>query len=91
MKLYIVGPENNGDGVYGLVSEKGEGLASHLCSHLGFARSDLESRRPERQKEWKERFGDYKVLVLGEDEMTRERIIALNKEFHKDDKHNNED
>ena len=90
MKLYIVGPENGEGGVYTLISEKGEGLASHLCSHKGYAKSDLEARRPERQKEWKKKFGDYEVLSLGEDDMTMEKIRKLNDEFHKDDKLNTE-
>lgn len=83
MKLYIIEPENGGNGVYGLVTEKGEGLASHLCSHRGFAKSDLEAGRPERQKEWKQRFGEYEVLHIGDDDMTREKIIELNEKFHK--------
>ena len=84
MKLYIVGPGDNedGNGLYGLVSEEGEGLASHLCSNRGFARGDLEGRRPERQKEWKEKFGEYEVLNLGDDDMTRERLVELNEQFH---------
>ena len=85
MKLYIVTPENGEDGVYSLLTEKGEGLASHFCSNLTFAKSDLESRRPERQKEWKEKYGDYEVLVLGDDEMTRDKLVELNQEFHKGD------
>ena len=80
-KLYIIGPENNGDGVYTLVTEKGEGIASHYCSNIGFAKGDLEANRPERQKEWKKEFGDYKVLHLGEDKMTREKLLELNKKF----------
>ena len=47
MKLYIVGPKNNGEGTYNLVAETGEALASHLCSHAGYALHNLESGRPE--------------------------------------------
>jgi len=82
MKLYIIPPINGEDGVYHILSEKGEALASHLCSNLHWAISDLEGRRPERQKEWKEKFGEYKVIILGDDGMTREELIRLNQELY---------
>lgn len=81
MKLYISGVENGGDGVYNILTEQGEHLASHYCSNAGYAKGDLESNRPERQKAWKERFGDYQVLWLGDDEMTKEELLKRNKEF----------
>ncbi|MCK5602715.1 hypothetical protein KAR91_12620 [Candidatus Pacearchaeota archaeon] len=85
MKFFIVGPDNNSDGVYTLLTEEGEGLASHLCSHAGFAKSDLESRRPERQKEWKEKFGDYEVFFVSEQsEITEEELLKRNKAFYAD-------
>ena len=86
MKLYIIGPEDDGEGVYSIVSEKGEGLASHFCSHKRFAKSDLESRRPERQKEWKKKFGDYDVLFIGDDDMTEEKLRELNEGFNDEHK-----
>jgi len=70
MKFYIIGPDGGGNGIYYLMSEDGEGLASHMCSHLGYARGDLEANRPERKKEWKKKFGKYEVLELGDDDMT---------------------
>ena len=82
IKFYIIGPENKGEGLYTLVTEKGEGLASHFCSSSGFAIGDLEADRPERQKEWKKKFGKYKVLYLGDDNMTDEKLSKLNKRFH---------
>jgi len=82
MKLYITGPENGGDGVYGIIAETGEGLASHMCSSKGFARGDLEANRPERQEKWKEKFGEYEVLFIGDDDMTDEELTKRNKEFH---------
>lgn len=84
MKLYIAGPENDGQGAYYLISEKGECLASHFCSNNSFAKGDLEGRRPERQKKWKEKFGNYDILFLGEDDMTMEKIRELNEQFTKD-------
>ncbi len=85
MKLFILGPENDGDGIYTLVTEEGEGLASHLCSYAGFAKGDLEANRPERQKEWHERFGNYEVILFSEQiEITLEEILKRNKAFHAD-------
>ena len=86
MKLYIVGPNDGGEGVYSLVAETGEGLASHICSHKGYAESDLEANRPERKKKWRKRFGAYKVLRLGDDDMTKEKLIELNKNWDKANK-----
>ena len=78
MKMYIVG---EGEGVYFLITEEGEGLANHFCSNASFARHNLEGGRPERQKEWKKEFGDYEVLYIGDDEMTKDELIKRNKEF----------
>lgn len=84
MKLYIVSPYGKGEswnpeGVYHLLSEEGEHLASHFCSRGGFARGDLEADRPERKEEWKKRFGEYVVVWLGDDDMTIEELIKRNK------------
>lgn len=49
-KLYIVGPADGGDGVYSLIADDGEALASHYCSSAGFALGDLEKNRPERKE-----------------------------------------
>lgn len=86
MKFYIDGPKNKGDGVYYLVTEDGEVLASHYCSNIGFAYGDLEGHRPERQKEWKERFKQYEVLAIGDDIMTSEELHRRNKVFGETDK-----
>ena len=63
MKLYIThanGFNETGDGVYCIISEEGEILASHLCSHIGFAFGDLtfDREKEKRISAWKERFGD---------------------------------
>lgn len=63
-KFYINGPRTKGDGVYSLIHESGESLASHLCSHLGFAAGDLIMQRPERQEEWTKRFGPLEPIEL---------------------------
>lgn len=82
-KFYIVGPKNNDEGIYNLVTEDGQALASHFCSSIAFAKGDLEAHRPERQEKWKKKFGQYEVLHLGDDAMTLEELLERNKEFYK--------
>lgn len=82
MKLYIVGPVNRGEGVYSLIAETGEFLASHMCTNASYAKSDLESGRPERQKEFLQKFGPYEVLFIGDDKFTTEELLEKNKEWY---------
>lgn len=85
MKLYVVSYGDGlqkGEGCYSLVAENGEGLYGHYCSNYGFAKGDLILDRPERQKECKEKYGEYEVLFLGDDEMTPEELFSRNKKFH---------
>jgi hypothetical protein len=80
MKLFIV--PDKGDTIYYLLTEEGECLASHMCSNAGFAKGDLEAGRPERQKEWKERFGEYTVQFLSEQkDISEEELIKRNQNF----------
>lgn len=82
MNLYIVGPEDGGEGHYQLVTETGEPLAGHWCSYRGYAPGDLEGRRQERQQQWRERFGDYRVLWLGDDDLTDEELRWRNQVWY---------
>ena len=88
-KFYILGTGKDGvgrgEGLYTLIAEDGEFLANHLCSNAGYADSDLWKHRPERQKEWKEKFGEFEVIWLGDDEMKLETLIERNKEWAKKD------
>ena len=87
--FYILGTGKDGlghgEGVYTLLADDGEFLASHFCSHAGYADSDLWQERPERQAKWKERFGEYKVVWLGDDEMQLTTLLERNKEWAKKD------
>ena len=88
MKGIIVGPENNGEGVYTLVAEDGEGMCSHFCSYAGYAMADLYSTRPER-KEMFNKKGITEVVYLNESGISREELFKRNKEYfelHKNDK-----
>lgn len=88
MKLYVCSSTESQmddiDGIYYLVAENGECLASHWCSSKYFAKGDLYERRPERIKEFTEKYGKCECLFLGEDDMTAERLITLNIQFNKE-------
>ena len=85
MKLYVMSGAANGtdsiDGIYHLIAETGEYLASHWCSSKYFAKGDLYERRPERIEEFTKRFGEIELLYLGEDDMTVDKLINLNKKW----------
>lgn len=87
--FYILGPGidgmDRGEGHYILLTDDGEFLASHICSHAGYADGDLWRERPEREEKWKERFGEYKVVWLGDDDMKLETLIERYKEWAKKD------
>lgn len=87
MKAYITNGTENGmdniDGIYYLVTEDGECLASHWCSNSGFAIRDLYSNRPERVKEFTEKFGTFEVSYLGSDSMTSDELLKRNAVFMK--------
>ena len=91
MKLFLVGPNNNGDGVYSLVAENGECHYQHLCSHAGYAKGDLIENRPERQKELSEKYGTYEIFWLNEQSyITEEELVKRNKEFNSKENQNKE-
>jgi len=87
MKLYILKQkefEGLGFG-YVLISEQGEGMASCFCkseSRASIKRAILKQCPIIIQKEWQDRFGKFKILFLGDDEMTREQLVAKNIEFY---------
>lgn len=83
-RLLIV-PNKGRDCPFALVLETGEVLASHFCSHQGFAKADLVTGRPERQEKYKKRFGEYEVMFLNEQDIITEEILrGRNAEFYKD-------
>ena len=92
MKAYIISNSEDGmkdiDGIYYLLTEEGEVLASHWCSSKSFAMGDLYGKRPERIKEYLERFGEFTVEYLGHDDMTIERIFELNEKWWREHKEN---
>jgi hypothetical protein len=75
VRFFIVPGKDGGETSYHLITENGEILAGHFCSNSDFALGDLEANRPERKKEWKEKFGDYKVMFLEDSEVTLDDLI----------------
>ena len=97
IKLYIVGPPKlgrkyevddglgKGKGIYCLIAETGEELYNCYCSDIKFAKNDLLDSKPERKQNLRNRFGNYQVLYLGDDEITFEELARLDLErFEKD-------
>ena len=82
--LYIYWPKGGWDGVYVLLTKDWYVMCSHLCSHVGFASSDLLNGRPERKEKWKEYLkGWYELIVADEDKKIE--LTQLNKDnFAKD-------
>jgi hypothetical protein len=80
--LLVIVPEStvNYDSLfYLIVEETGECLASHLCSHAGYAEYDLYSGRPERVDEFRKRFGEVEVKFIDKTEISNEEILEKNK------------
>lgn len=86
MKAYVVSNSYNGmesiDGVYYLITEEGEVLATHWCSSKWYAIGDLYEHRPERIEEYSNRFGEFEVLYLGDDDMTNDELHERNQRFY---------
>ena len=53
-------------------------------------KGDLYEYRPERIKEYAERFGHCECLFLGEDNMTAKKLIKLNRKFFEEHSENKE-
>lgn len=88
MKLYIVSDTESGidniDWRYFLIAETGEVINQWVSSNKYWAKIDLYNRNTEIQELCKEKFGEnIEVLFLGEDDMTKERLKELNKNFNK--------
>lgn len=80
--LVITPSEGRDTGFTILHAETGEALASHFCSHEGFAKGDLYENRPERKEKWKERFGEIEVKFLDKTDITEEELIKRNQQWY---------
>lgn len=81
MRGIIVGPENDGEGVYSLLTEEGEHLFDHYCSNASFAPGDLYQRRPERTQTLKDKNID-DVVWIKDSGLTYEQLIERNHSFY---------
>ena len=61
-----------------LVAETGEHLASHYCSHGGFADYDLYESRAERIAEYAKRFGKVEVKFLEDTNISKKELQDRN-------------
>lgn len=75
---------------YILDSETGECLADHFCSNSSFAYGDLYENRPERIKEWTERFGEFDVKYINETDIDETDLIKKNKTWFMNNKKDQE-
>lgn len=80
MKAIIIGPSNNGEGVYHLLAEDDKHLCSHLCSHAGYAPGDLYLNRPER-KELFAKKGITEFVWLKDSGLSSEELQKRNKDW----------
>lgn len=82
MKLYIVSDTKSGtdniNGIYYLIAEDGEMLRSSKCTNRAWAKNDLYNRH---KKEYKRKYNEVGIKVLGQDEMTKEKLMELNQKF----------
>jgi len=84
VKAIIVPPGKDGthmgEGVYALVAEDGECLATHVCSHACYAPGDLYTRRPERQPMFEAK-GITELVWLAESGLTLAELQERNRAF----------
>ena len=87
MKTLVIYPDSktHRDSLFYLLNpDTGEVLASHLCSHSGFAKGDLHDTRKDRLEKWKEEFGDdTEAKFIDETDYNWNEIYAKNQELAK--------
>ena len=76
-KIYILsnsynGIHNIGKGTYFAIDDYGKVLYHQTCSDKKFAKNDLVRRNKNRYRKFKEIYGDFQVVYLGDDDMTLE-------------------
>lgn len=81
MRAIIVGPKDDGEGMYCLVAEDGELLRNHFCSDASFAEGDLFSNHPEYQEMFDQK-GITSFVWLHASGLTREETVNKIDEAH---------
>lgn len=75
---------------YILDPDTGECLASHFCSGSSWAKGDLHDRRPERLKEWKDKYGqETEAKFIDKTKYNWDEIYKKNQELAKKEKEEN--
>lgn len=89
-KIYIL--SNSLDGIedikgnYLAIDDMGKVVYYQFCSAKKFAKKDLISGNPKRLRECSDNYGkDFKVLYLGEDRMTLDKLVQLHNENYPND------
>lgn len=86
MKAYIVGGGMDGtdnyNGVYHLVTADGICWATQWCSSFEWAHKDLYEDRAGLQADWAKKYGNVKVMRLGEDDMTFEKLVEREQTYN---------
>lgn len=66
--------------------ETGECLASHFCSGSWYAKSDLHDGRPERKKEWQEKYGmETEAKFIEETDYIWEEVYTKNQSLKEEE------
>ena len=84
-KIYILsnsydGIHNIGKGTYYAIDDYGKVLCHQTCSDKRFAKNDLIKKNKNRYNKFKEIYGNFQVVYLGDDEMTLEELVELHNE-----------
>lgn len=66
------------------LQKNGEVLYSHICKSKDCAKDELIGNRPGRIKRCKKLYGTFKVLYLGDDDMTMDKLAELTDAFYKE-------
>lgn len=89
-KLYIISNSVDGKadikGEYALIDECGVIVYQQICSAKKFAKKDLIIGHTERLKECSKIYGgNYKILYLGEDDMTAQKLLDAHGDYYYSD------
>lgn len=80
--LVIVPNEGQNTSFMIVHGESGECLATHFCSHEGFAYNDLYGSRKSRKVEWTNRFGELEVKFIKDSGISEDELMARNKKWY---------
>ena len=65
-----------------IVAGTGEHLASHICSHYGYAMGDLYYNREQLVDDCNKRFGNVELKFIEDTGISNEELLRRNKEWY---------